>query len=192
MGNILTFVSVTLPSHLLIIFCNPIYIFYSAIHFMDDQIVSYAITFLSLAFFTKNILVWIQELIAINLGAKPYTTCCGWLIKLDTHLPKNSNRTNYDTYKSQSDWRLSIYKTHDGLTKADATEAVEAFLRITKTSLIDGSDVLLSGFGKFSVNDKKKRKGRNPQTGEQLILDARRVVTFKPSGILRNRVNGEE
>jgi integration host factor subunit alpha len=57
------------------------------------------------------------------------------------------------------------------------TDSVEAFLRISKNSLIGGSDLLLSGFGKFNVKDKKARKGRNPRTGEELILDARRVVT---------------
>ena len=83
-----------------------------------------------------------------------------------------------------------VYKQHEGLTKIQATDSVEAFLRISKNSLINGSDLLLSGFGKFNVKDKKSRRGRNPQTGETLILDARRVVTFNPSGILRDKVNG--
>ena len=83
-----------------------------------------------------------------------------------------------------------VHKQHEGLTKIQATDSVEAFLRISKNSLINGSDLLLSGFGKFNVKDKKSRRGRNPQTGETLILDARRVVTFNPSGILRDKVNG--
>jgi len=83
-----------------------------------------------------------------------------------------------------------VYEQHEELTKAKAIESVEAFLRISKNTLIEGSDLLLSGFGKFSVKDKSSRRGRNPQTGEELILDARRVVTFKPSGILRDKVNG--
>lgn len=83
-----------------------------------------------------------------------------------------------------------VYNNHDGLTKAQATEAVEAFLRISKNTLIDGSDLLISGFGKFNVRDKKARKGRNPQSGEDLTLEARRVVTFRPSWILKNKVNG--
>jgi integration host factor subunit alpha len=91
---------------------------------------------------------------------------------------------------TKADLVQQIYKNHEGLTKAQATEAVEAFLRISKDTLIGGSDLLLSGFGKFNVRDKRPRKGRNPQTGEKLILKARRVVTFKPSGILRNKVNG--
>ena len=83
-----------------------------------------------------------------------------------------------------------VYKNHN-LTKAKASEAVESFLRFSKDTLINGSDLLISGFGKFNVRDKKSRRGRNPQTGEDLTLDARRVVTFKPSGILRNRVNAD-
>ena len=81
-----------------------------------------------------------------------------------------------------------VYKNHD-LTKAEATEAVESFLRLSKATLIKGSDLLISGFGKFNVREKNSRRGRNPQTGEDLTLESRRVVTFKPSGILRNRVN---
>ena len=84
-----------------------------------------------------------------------------------------------------------VYKEHPSLTKAEATEAVETFLQLAKESLINGEDLLLSGFGKFNVKDKKARRGRNPQTGDELILEARRVVTFKPSGILRRRINGQ-
>ncbi len=82
-----------------------------------------------------------------------------------------------------------IYKTHPTLSKTQAAEAIEAFLRISKNSLINGSDLLLSGFGKFNVKDKNSRRGRNPQTGDDLTLDARRVITFKPSGILRDKIN---
>ena len=84
-----------------------------------------------------------------------------------------------------------IHASNPKLTKAQASEAVETILRIIKSSLENGDDVLLSGFGKFSVNDKSARKGRNPQTGQSLMLDARRVVTFKPSGKLREKVNGK-
>lgn len=83
----------------------------------------------------------------------------------------------------------NVYKQHESLTKKQAAEAVESFLRISKDSLIDGSDLLLSGFGKFNVRDKTSRRGRNPQTGDELMLEARRVVTFKPSGILRSKIN---
>jgi integration host factor subunit alpha len=92
---------------------------------------------------------------------------------------------------TKADIVQEVYKNHDYLTKAQATEAVESFLRLSKDSLIKGSDLLISGFGKFNVRDKKPRRGRNPQTGDELILDARRVVTFKPSGDLRKKVNGD-
>ena len=90
---------------------------------------------------------------------------------------------------TKADLVQQIYNNHEELTKVQATEAVEAFLRISKDSLIGGSDLLLSGFGKFNVREKNSRKGRNPQTGEDLILESRRVVTFKPSGILKTKVN---
>ena len=94
------------------------------------------------------------------------------------------------TKVTKADLIQQVYKQHEGLTKIQATDSVEAFLRISKNSLINGSDLLLSGFGKFNVKDKKSRRGRNPQTGETLMLDARRVVTFNSSGILRDKVNG--
>lgn len=90
---------------------------------------------------------------------------------------------------TKADLVQQIYKKHPNLTKVQATDAVEAFLRLSKKTLIIGSDLLLSGFGKFNVRDKNSRKGRNPKTGEDLTLDARRVVTFHPSGILRKKVN---
>jgi integration host factor subunit alpha len=77
----------------------------------------------------------------------------------------------------------------DLIPKAKTVQAVETLIEIMKKTLEDGDNVLISGFGKFSVKDKKPRRGRNPHTGEDLMLEARRVVTFKPSGVLRNRIN---
>lgn len=91
---------------------------------------------------------------------------------------------------TKADLVQKVYQNHN-LTKAQATEAVETFLRIAKNCLENGEDLLLSGFGKFNVKNKNARRGRNPQTGNELILAARRVVTFKPSGILRDRINGQ-
>ena len=84
-----------------------------------------------------------------------------------------------------------VYNSRTTLTKKEARKAVETILLILKSSLENGDDVLLSGFGKFNVKAKSARKGRNPQTGESLMLDAKRVVTFKPSGLLREKVNGK-
>jgi integration host factor subunit alpha len=92
---------------------------------------------------------------------------------------------------TKADLVQKVYERNETLTKQQAVEAVEVFLRLSKNSLISGSDLLLSGFGKFYVRDKNARRGRNPQTGVDITLDARHVVTFKPSGILRNIINGE-
>ena len=91
---------------------------------------------------------------------------------------------------TKADLVQKVYQDHN-FTKAQAAEVVEAFLRIAKDCLQNGDDLLVSGFGKFNVKQKNSRRGRNPQTGDELILDARKVVTFKPSGILRSRINGE-
>jgi integration host factor subunit alpha len=77
-----------------------------------------------------------------------------------------------------------------GFPRNQSVEIVESILEIIKSTLGSGEDVLVSGFGKFCVNDKKERKGRNPATGEDAILPARRVVTFKYSGKLKEKVNG--
>jgi integration host factor subunit alpha len=76
-----------------------------------------------------------------------------------------------------------------GLPRNRSSEIVETLLEIIKSTLASGEDVLVSGFGKFSVNEKKARRGRNPATGEDMMLEARKVVTFKCSGKLRDRVN---
>ena len=76
-----------------------------------------------------------------------------------------------------------------GFMKGEATEIVEKLLDMVKNSLIQGEDVLISGFGKWTVKDKKPRRGRNPQTGAKLILAARKVVTWKYSPVLKKSVN---
>jgi integration host factor subunit alpha len=82
----------------------------------------------------------------------------------------------------------SIYNNLD-LQKQESRIIVESLLEIIKRTLESGEDVLISGFGKFCVKDKKERKGRNPQSGNSLMLDARRVVTFKCSRTLRENLN---
>jgi len=82
----------------------------------------------------------------------------------------------------------SVYDKSD-FQKQKSTSAVESLLEIIKHTLESGEDVLISGFGKFCVRDKTKRRGRNPQTGNSLILDSRRVVTFKCSRTLRENLN---
>ena len=77
-----------------------------------------------------------------------------------------------------------------GYTKHQSSEVIETLLEIIKRTLESGGDVLVSGFGKFCVKTKQKRRGRNPATGKDMILEPRRVVTFKCSGRLRDKING--
>lgn len=72
-----------------------------------------------------------------------------------------------------------------------AKDTVEDLLEIIKATLASGEDVMISGFGKFQVTEKAPRKGRNPATGQDMMLKGRRVVTFKCAGKLRDRMNGE-
>jgi len=74
--------------------------------------------------------------------------------------------------------------------KRRAKELVDSSLDLIKSTLSSGEDVMISGFGKFEVREKSSRRGRNPQTGESFTLDARRTVTFKPSGVLKGKLNG--
>jgi integration host factor subunit alpha len=78
-----------------------------------------------------------------------------------------------------------------GFPKNKSSEIVETLLEIIKRTLASGDDVLVSGFGKFCVNEKKERKGRNPATGDAMMLAPRKVITFKCSGTLRGRINGQ-
>ena len=82
----------------------------------------------------------------------------------------------------------SIYN-QVGLSKSQSRNVVERLLEIMKQSLESREDILISGFGKFVVKEKSARRGRNPQTTEDLQLRARRVVVFKTSGVLRDKIN---
>ena len=82
--------------------------------------------------------------------------------------------------------------TELGFPKKKSNEITDTLLELIKRTLESGEDVLVSGFGKFQVKDKGPRRGRNPATNEDMLLDARRVVTFKCSGKLKERVNGAE
>jgi integration host factor subunit alpha len=85
---------------------------------------------------------------------------------------------------------IEAIQSKNNLTREQSKQAVESIIDLMKNTLSDGEDVLISGFGKFCVNSKNERKGRNPSTGEDLMLAPRKVVTFKCSGQLRERVNG--
>jgi len=77
-----------------------------------------------------------------------------------------------------------------GYPKNHSSEIVETLLEIIKKSLESSDDVMISNFGKFCVRDKTARRGRNPETGDDMILKPRKVVTFKCSGRLREKLNG--
>ena len=77
-----------------------------------------------------------------------------------------------------------------GFTKNHSSEIVENLLELIKSSLESGDDVLISGFGKFCVKEKGERKGRNPATGEDMMMKPRKVVTFRCSARLREKING--
>ena len=72
---------------------------------------------------------------------------------------------------------------------SQAKEIIESLLEIMKSTLALDEDIMISGFGKFQVNEKLPRRGRNPSTGGTMMLEKRRVVTFKCAGKLRDRIN---
>lgn len=91
---------------------------------------------------------------------------------------------------------MSLTKNHliDSISKICPTKKIaerilESLLENIKSTLATGEDVLISGFGKFCVRDKKQRRGRNPATGDDLVLDARKIVYFKCSTLLRDKIN---
>lgn len=89
---------------------------------------------------------------------------------------------------TKNDIVTSVHKL--GFTKQKSVEITESLLEIIKSTLGKSEDVLISGFGKFCVKKKKQRRGRNPATGADLILNERKVVTFKCSGKLRDKTDG--
>jgi integration host factor subunit alpha len=78
-----------------------------------------------------------------------------------------------------------------GFSKKEANDIVEAIFEIIKARLEQGEKVKISGFGNFVVNQKRPRKGRNPQTGDEIIISGRRVLTFKGSQVLKKSMNSE-
>jgi integration host factor subunit alpha len=77
-----------------------------------------------------------------------------------------------------------------GCSKKDSAKIVESVFEIIKDSLARGEKIKISGFGNFSIKEKKSRRGRNPQTGSEIEISARRVLTFKSSQVLRKALNG--
>lgn len=86
----------------------------------------------------------------------------------------------------------AIFNKVSGLTKKEAADTVDAVFNTLKDILASGESVKITAFGNFVIRDKAARKGRNPQTGEEITISARRVLTFKPSQVLKNALNSEE
>jgi len=82
--------------------------------------------------------------------------------------------------------------TKNNQTPSQAKDTLETLLEIMKETLASGEDIMISGFGKFQINKKAPRKGRNPATGEEMVLKKRRVVVFKCCGGLRAKLNGDK
>jgi integration host factor subunit alpha len=84
---------------------------------------------------------------------------------------------------------INAIKETNGYSRKNAAGAIETVLEIIKSTLASGDDVLISGFGKFCVNQKQRRRGRNPATGEDMMIEPRKVVTFRCSKKLKEKVN---
>jgi integration host factor subunit alpha len=97
-------------------------------------------------------------------------------------------------------WRILLTKAeiaqsvHDrvGLSKKESGQIVESVLDIIRQTLTQGEDVKLSGFGHFMVREKHARRGRNPKTGDEITISSRRVVTFRASHLLKQKIIGED
>src|SRR5215510_8365212 len=85
-----------------------------------------------------------------------------------------------------------VYEQVGGFSKKESAEVVESVFETMKETLSRGDRVKISGFGNFVVREKKQRIGRNPQTGEPIPISARRVLTFKPSQVLKNILNPDK
>ena len=92
---------------------------------------------------------------------------------------------------TKADLKEAIHEQH-GFSRKESNGIVEGFLEIMKTTLENDEDVMISGFGKFCVKKKNERIGRNPATGENLMLESRRIVFFRCSPVLRDKVNRNE
>jgi integration host factor subunit alpha len=87
---------------------------------------------------------------------------------------------------------VSAISEQANLPKSAASEIFEELLGILKDTLESGEEVKISGFGNFVVKEKQERRGRNPQTGEEITIDSRKILTFRPSAMLKSRLNEKQ
>ncbi|HJL39920.1 MAG TPA: integration host factor subunit alpha [Myxococcales bacterium LLY-WYZ-16_1] len=90
---------------------------------------------------------------------------------------------------TKADFVESVYSRVGGLSRRDSAEIVDLLFESIKETLAEGEAVKISGFGNFVVREKKPRVGRNPQTGQDIEISARRVLSFKPSQVLKDQLN---
>jgi len=97
--------------------------------------------------------------------------------------------TERESQMTKADITEKIADNVAGLTKKEAAQLVDDFFELLRVTLEKGENIKVSGFGNFQVKQKQARRGRNPQTGEEIVIEGRRVLTFKPSTILKQKVN---
>ena len=85
---------------------------------------------------------------------------------------------------------VKVNSKQNGFSLKQSSEIIETLLELIKKTLASGDEVMISNFGKFCIKEKKSRRGRNPATGEDMMLERRKVVIFKCSGKLRDKING--
>lgn len=85
-----------------------------------------------------------------------------------------------------------VYEKVGGFSKKEASEIVESVFEEMKRSLVEDKKIKISGFGNFVVRQKKERVGRNPQTGQPIVIEPRSVLSFKPSQVLKNELNPKQ
>lgn len=107
---------------------------------------------------------------------------------LDSRSADTQNRLNLEVNMTKADIVERIYEKI-GFAKKDSAELVETVFDIIKSTLESGENIKVSGFGNFEVKQKKDRRGRNPQTGEAITIEARKILSFKPSSILKQSLN---
>lgn len=90
---------------------------------------------------------------------------------------------------TKADLVENIYQK-TGFSKKDSAEIVETVFDLIKSTLEEGEKIKIAGFGNFVVKEKATRRGRNPQTGDEIKISSRRILTFKPSQVLKNAING--
>jgi integration host factor subunit alpha len=101
---------------------------------------------------------------------------------MDRHIKHHNKRRESALTKKEI---IENVSDRIGLKKKESADIVESLFEVIKDELAKGKPVMISGFGKWTVKSKHSRRGRNPQTGEPITIDARKVVSFKPSAVLR-------